>query len=99
MRSHNVDKHMDLLGFKVTDKVTGFKGVVSSVSFDLYGCIQAVVCPEAEKGSKKLEDSRWFDVQRLTVTSKAPVMAVPNFDKGYVAEGKKGAAEKPPGRV
>jgi hypothetical protein len=99
MRGACVEKHMELLGHKVTDKVTGFKGVVSSISFDLYGCIQAIVCPEAEKGSKKLADSHWFDVQRLAVTSKQPVMPPPNFDEGYVAEAKKGPAEKPPGRV
>ena len=89
-----VDKHMELLGHRVTDVVTGFKGVVSSISFDLYGCIQAVVTPAAGKDGKQ-EDSRWYDVQRLKVTSKTPVMPVPDFDKGYPAEGKKGPAEKP----
>jgi hypothetical protein len=92
-----IQKHMELLGMKVQDKVTGFRGVVSSVSFDLYGCIQAIVTPEAGKAGKQ-EDSRWFDVQRLTVTSKDPVMAVPNYEYGYVAEGGKGPAEKPNGR-
>ena len=47
-----VSTHMKLLGHKVEDKVTGFKGVVSSLSFDLYGCVQAVVTPAAsEDGS------------------------------------------------
>jgi hypothetical protein len=85
---------MGLLGLKVKDRVTGFSGVVSSISFDLYGCIQAVVTPEAD-GKGKIPDCRWFDVTRLKKTGKKPVMKLPNFDYGYVAEGKKGPAEKP----
>jgi hypothetical protein len=34
---------LKLLGTKVRDVVTGFVGIVTSVSFDLYGCVQAVV--------------------------------------------------------
>lgn len=92
----NVSQHLGLLGMRVKDRVTGFEGVVSSVSFDLYGCIQAVVTPAAgEKG--KLEDSRWFDVQRLEIVAKEPVMAKPEFDysPADIAAGKKGPAEKP----
>ena len=92
-----IQKHMALLGMKVTDKVTGFKGVVVSVSFDLYGCIQAVVTPEASKEGKQ-EEARWFDVARLSVTSYAPVMDLPNYEYGYVAQGKKGPAAKPHGK-
>jgi len=97
MKSKCIEDHLDLLGLKVTDKVTGFKGVVTAVSFDLYGCIQAIVSPFASKAENKIEDSRWFDVTRLEVVNKKPVMTLPDFDKGYVAEGKKGAAEKPKG--
>ena len=38
----NILGHLELLGQKVEDKVTGFRGVVTTISFDLYGCIQAV---------------------------------------------------------
>jgi hypothetical protein len=41
-----LDKHLDILGYEVTDRVTGFKGVVTSISFDLYGCVQALVTPQ-----------------------------------------------------
>jgi len=92
-----IQKHMKLLGMKVTDKVTGFAGVVTALSFDLYGCIQAIVTPAAGKAGKQ-EESRWFDVQRLEATSRAPVMAIPNYEYGYVAEGRKGPAEKPCGK-
>ena len=88
-----IEEHMKLLGFKVVDKVTGFDGVVTSMTFDLYGCIQAVVTPYAN--GPKLEDSRYFDVTRLTVKGKKPVMKLPDFESGYVADGKKGPADKP----
>jgi len=92
--SVNIKKHIGLLGYKVKDKVTGFKGVVSSIHFDLYGCIQAVVVPGADK--TKLDNGHFFDVGRLEVTSKKPVMEIPDFDYGAIAEGKKGPAAKPP---
>jgi hypothetical protein len=74
-------KDMKLLGLKVRDAVTGFEGVVSSVCFDLYGCVQAVVTPPmAAKDAGKLEDSRWFDTKRLAVLDSRPVMEVPTFE-------------------
>jgi hypothetical protein len=87
-------KHIALLGYRVRDKVTGVEGVVASISFDLYGCIQAIVNPGADKDGK-LKDQVWFDVARLELASKKPVMTPPDFDCGIQAEGKQGAAEKP----
>lgn len=75
---------------KVEDRVTGFKGVVASISFDLYGCVQAVVNSGVEKGGK-LGEQGWFDVARLKVTSKDPVMERPDFD----FDPDHGPAEKP----
>lgn len=51
----NLKKHLDLLGMRVEDRVTGFRGVVSSVGFDLYGCIQAIVNPGQDKDGKLME--------------------------------------------
>ena len=90
----NIKKHLGLLGKRVEDKVTGKRGVVASVSFDLYGCVQAIVNPGLAKDGK-LEDSIWFDVARLKVRSETPVMDVPDYEFGAQAEGKQGAAEKP----
>ena len=88
------NKHIEILGKSVTDKVTNFSGIATSVSFDLYGCIQVVVTPLVdEKG--KCGESRWFDIRRLAVKGKKSVMKAPDFDKGYISEGKKGAAPKP----
>ena len=91
----NVKKHLDLLGKRIEDRVTGKKGVVASISFDLYGCVQAIVNPGMTKEGK-LEDSLWFDVSRLKVLSDTPVMDRPDYDFGPQAEGKQGAAERPP---
>jgi len=88
------ESHFDLLGRKVKDKVTGFNGVVVSLSFDLYGCIQAVVAPSANDDGE-IKNGHWFDVTRLTIEDNTPVMELPNFSSGYVAEGKKGCASKP----
>ena len=84
--------YMALLGHKVKDKVTGFVGVVTSVSFDLYGCVQCIVQPGAGKEGK-MEDSRWFDFKRLVKTSQARTMTPMLFDPQIAEE--RGPAEKP----
>lgn len=89
-----VQKHLSILGHKVKDQVTQFEGVAASVCFDLYGCIQVALNPGMGKDGK-LQDCVWFDINRLVVLSKKPVMEVPNFDYGPVADGAKGPAEKP----
>lgn len=74
-----MEKHLELLGFKVRDVVTGLEGVVESISFDLYGCVQAIVRPGLdEKGMP--HDGRWFDTKRLVAVAGEPVMKVPTFD-------------------
>jgi hypothetical protein len=84
---------IDLLGRTVRDKVTGFRGVVSSVSFDLYGCIQAAVSPPVnDKG--EIPDGRWFDVHRLAVLDEPRAMPVPAF-AASPADHDRGPAPKP----
>lgn len=91
---NNIESHINLLGKKATDAVTGFSGVISTISFDLYGCIQAVIDPPVdEKGD--IKQGKWFDITRLNITDDNPVMLLPDFSKGYISEGKKGAADKP----
>ena len=85
-------KYLDLLGYQVTDCVTGFKGVVTTVSYDLYGCIQVVVHPHVDEKTGKQEDGRWFDAKRLSKTSTHPVMPLPVFED---AMAEAGPAEKP----
>jgi hypothetical protein len=91
-----IKKHMNLLGHEVKDKVSDFKGVVISMSFDLYGCIQADVRPKDLKKDEGIpKQGYWMDVARLVVVSKKPLMDPPNFDYGEIAEGKKGPANLP----
>jgi hypothetical protein len=90
----NIKKHIDMLGLRVEDRVTRFKGVVASISFDLYGCVQAMVNPGIGNDGK-LADQVWFDVARLIVLDEKPVMQPPDFEFGRQAEGRQGAAEKP----
>lgn len=92
------EKHIAMLGLPVVDRVTRFAGIVSCVTFDLYGCVQVIVMPKIKKDGE-IPDGKWFDAARLQVTSQKRVMPLPDFEKGYVAEGKKGPAEKPAGRL
>ena len=89
-----VDKHLKLLGLKVKDKASDFKGVVTSICFDLYGCIQADVRPEALDKDGNMQNGIWLDINRLKVTSKKSVMERPDFKYGDQAEGKQGASDK-----
>ena len=90
---NNIKKHIEMLGFKGKDKVTGYSGTITSVKFDLYGCIQAAVTPVYGGTDGKYPAGTWFDVTRIKITGKKPVMNMPDFGKGYVSDGKKGAAE------
>lgn len=73
-------KDLNLLGLKVKDVITGMKGVVTSVSYDVAGCIQGLVRPEGTGDNGKLKESYWFDTKRLKVLSKVPVVEQPNFE-------------------
>ena len=89
-----LEKHVSMLGLRVKDAVTGKIGCVTSISFDLYGCIQAVVLvPETEK---REQSNVWYDISRLTVVKGERVMPLPDFaGVAEIAKGKKGPAEKP----
>lgn len=91
----SMENHISLLGLPARDRVTGQKGIITSVCFDLYGCIQAVITPAMDDDGK-LGEQRWFDIARLEATSEERVMPVPDFiERGSVADGLRGSAEKP----
>lgn len=73
-----MDQYLEWLGYQVKDKVTGFTGVASSIGIDLYGCVQAIVTPpyvvDEKTGSRRQDDSRWFDLTRLERQGSARVM-------------------------
>jgi hypothetical protein len=69
---------LSFLGLKVRDSVTGYTGVVESISVDLYGCVQAMVSNgQEDKDGRFL--AHWFDTSRITVVDPTPVMDQPNF--------------------
>ena len=74
-----LEAYLDLLGQKATDKITGVKGVITSISFDLFGCIQAIVKPAGLDKDGKMQDGYWLDVQRLDVEKGKPMMDRPDF--------------------
>ena len=51
----NVKAYIESLGYRAKDKVTGFTGVISSISFYLYGCIQAIIAPGIDKDGKIMD--------------------------------------------
>lgn len=71
-------EQLRLLGLKVRDKVTRFEGVATSITFDLYGCVQAYVTPPQGKDGK-MPEGYWFDSHRLEIVSSKPVMKQPSF--------------------
>ena len=85
--------HLDMLGKAGIDAVSGFSGIVTTISYDLYGCVQAVLTPKADK-KEGIRDGHWFDIARIKITNEKTVLRVPDFKEGYIAEGRKGAAIK-----
>lgn len=90
-----ITETIDMLGLRAKDKITGFEGTISTVAFDLYGCVQVVLTPSAGADGK-LGDGHWFDVHRLDVQKKR-IMPVPDFAAAAVKpkDFKHGPAEKP----
>lgn len=90
IKEGNIKKHLECLGLKVKDKVTGKVGIITSISFDLYGCIQVVITPQCGETF----DASWYDIIRIEVLDEKPVIDLPNYDQGYISQGKKGCALK-----
>jgi hypothetical protein len=76
----SAQSHINLLGKKARDRVTGFTGIVSSVSFDLYGCICAAITPPVDNEGKP-RDGHWYDIHRVEIVDDDRVMPVPEFAK------------------
>lgn len=67
------------LGVTVTDKITGFTGVVTGFVQYISGCNQALVVPRVGADGKA-GDPNWFDVQRLTIDTGTPAVVLDNGD-------------------
>lgn len=86
-----MNEHIELLGYRAKDKITGMEGVITSICFDLYGCVQAVLNPGLDKDGKPKENF-WYDVNRLEISKKS-VMKHPPFPS--LRAKVTGPAEKP----
>ena len=94
-----IKQTIDLLGRSGTDRVTGFTGVVTTVSFDLYGCVQLALTPSAKDG--KYDHGHWFDVQRVKLSTAKKAMEAPDFEAmaAKPADFNHGPADKPAPRA
>ena len=59
------DKMM-FLGKTVTDRITGFSGIVTGYVQYISGCNQVLIVPPVD-GDGKLRDAEWFDEQRIEI--------------------------------
>lgn len=57
--------HLAWLGRRAREKVTGAEGVVTSVSFDLYGCVHGLLSFKRDPETGKTPESTWYDTKRL----------------------------------
>lgn len=73
-----MEKYFKILGYLVKDTVTNRQGIVTSISFDLSGCVQGLVTPVCDREGKT-GDSYWIDTKRLVPLAKTPVMSPPSF--------------------
>lgn len=73
-----LEQTIALLGTTMKDRVTGQSGMVASVSFDAYGCVQAWLTGKVGKDGKAAE-SMWLDVKRLESVKGKRVMPQPRF--------------------
>ena len=80
--------YFKILGMPCKDKVTGFKGIATSVSFDLYGCVQVWLTPEVTEDGKT-PDGVWYDFMRVHATGER-VMDIPVFEGTEAGPERKG---------
>jgi hypothetical protein len=73
------EKCINVLGCKARDKVTGFKGTITSICFDAYGCIQVTLTPSVGKDGKTGELYGWIDINRIDILNNKSVVIKPEF--------------------
>lgn len=72
-----VRMHLSWLGRRVRDKVTGARGIVTSVCFDLYGCVCGLITPPRKADEEKDPPAQWYDVKRLEQDGDEPRVLEP----------------------
>jgi hypothetical protein len=89
-------KHFDLLGYHVIDEITGKTGVVISLCFDVYGCIDAVVDSGFDADGKSVINR--FNILRLGRTSSRRSVEPHRYNlepvKGWLKRGDESVSDK-----
>lgn len=88
---NNVTEALKFLGTRQRDRVTGFSGTITSICFDINGCIQGCVKPAVDKDGK-IPDGYWIDLDRLECIGEP---AMPPFPYEVTRKIVRGPAEKP----
>ena len=78
-----VQQSVDFLGKQVKDKISGRKGIVTSVCFDLYGCIQVVINEQRKDKDDKEITFGWIDINRIEIIKNKKIMNCPNYNNKY----------------
>jgi len=71
-----VQESVNILGRYARDKITGIFGPITSVSFDLNGCVQCIINRGLDKDGKPYE-GYWMDIQRMDLEPSDPIMPLP----------------------
>lgn len=87
----DVKKALGFLGTRQRDKVTGFAGVITSICFDINGCIQGCLKPPTDKDGK-IPDGYWIDLDRLELNGPPAMDPFPYDVSRKIVQG---PAEKP----
>jgi hypothetical protein len=75
-----MEKHLELLGCVVRDRISGMEGTCDSICFDLYGCVQGCITPKVDPTKPTERPSgQWYDTKRLEAIGMSP-MERPTFD-------------------
>lgn len=82
--------HISNLGLKADDRLSGFNGVITTVSFCAEGTEKIFYLLQPGECKEEYKTSVWFDCKRVIVSG-SRVMNMPNYEWGVQAEAKQGA--------
>lgn len=74
---------VNLLGYEGKDRITKQSGVISSIAFDLYGCIQVLLTPLKVENNTDIKVQGWFDINRIEIKKGKKIMEAYYFETKY----------------
>lgn len=71
------------LGKQGTDRITGFKGIITGYVEYLTGCNQLLIVPKCKKGNEGTKpDGHWFDDNRIDIKDSKKIELIKNKANG-----------------